>query len=154
MRKIALAPNWNSPAQGGEMTRKDLARLFGGQGATSESSEGDAPINVYPEIPYLAPAAVAKKVLKLDETPRTVEGIDIAHLGGGETVASVVQFLDGLPFKPGYRRYKIRTEPLNAVRHPSIHGRVVRGSIDLIRFNTYRSCPASGVSKKETGILG
>jgi len=39
--------------------------------------------------------------------PRTVEGVDIAHLGGGETVASVVQFLDGLPFKPGYRRYKI-----------------------------------------------
>ena len=28
---------------------------------------------------------------------------------GGETVASLVQFIDGLPFKPGYKRYKIRT---------------------------------------------
>ena len=41
-------------------------------------------------------------------TPRTIEGVDIAHLGGGETVASLVQFIDGLPFKPGYRRFKIR----------------------------------------------
>ncbi len=48
-----------------------------------------------------------KQVLKLAKQPRTIEGVDIAHLGGGQTVASVVQFLDGLPFKPGYRRYKI-----------------------------------------------
>jgi excinuclease ABC subunit C len=44
----------------------------------------------------------------LPATPRTIEGVDIAHLGGGQTVASVVQFIDGTPFKPGYRRYKIR----------------------------------------------
>ena len=49
-----------------------------------------------------------QKVLKLAEPPRTIEGVDIAHLGGGETVASLVQFIDGLPFKPGYRRFKIR----------------------------------------------
>ncbi len=49
-----------------------------------------------------------RKILKLAETPRTIEGVDIAHLGGGQTVASVVQFIDGLPFKPGYRRYRIR----------------------------------------------
>ena len=47
-------------------------------------------------------------MLKLAATPRTIEGIDIAHLQGGQTVASLVQFIDGLPFKPGYRRYKIR----------------------------------------------
>lgn len=49
-----------------------------------------------------------RKILKLAATPRTIEGVDIAHLGGGQTVASVVQFIDGLPFKPGYRRYRIR----------------------------------------------
>ncbi len=37
-----------------------------------------------------------------------IEGVDIAHLGGGETVASLVQFIDGLPFKPGYRRFRIQ----------------------------------------------
>ena len=45
----------------------------------------------------------------LAKTPRTIEGMDIAHLSGQDTVASLVSFLDGLPFKPGYRRFKIKT---------------------------------------------
>ena len=49
-----------------------------------------------------------KQVLGLTTMPRSIEGVDIAHLGGTDTVASVVQFIDGLPFKPGYRRYKIQ----------------------------------------------
>jgi excinuclease ABC subunit C len=50
-----------------------------------------------------------QKVLGLTTRPRSIEGVDIAHLGGQDTVASLVSFLDGLPFKDGYRRYKIRT---------------------------------------------
>jgi excinuclease ABC subunit C len=50
-----------------------------------------------------------QKVLGLAKPPRSVEGVDIAHLSGQDTVASLVSFLDGLPFKDGYRRYKIRT---------------------------------------------
>ena len=50
-----------------------------------------------------------RKVLGLAKTPRTIEGMDIAHLGGTDTVASLVSFLDGLPFKPGYRRFKIKS---------------------------------------------
>jgi excinuclease ABC subunit C len=71
---------------------------------------GDLDTHAQPEVFYIDPKkglAGLKKVLKLAEHPRTIEGVDIAHLGGGQTVASVVQFLDGLPFKPGYRRYKI-----------------------------------------------
>ena len=49
-----------------------------------------------------------KKILQLEHQPRTIEGVDIAHLGGGETVASLVQFIDGVPFKPGYKRFRIR----------------------------------------------
>jgi excinuclease ABC subunit C len=72
---------------------------------------GDLEEDVQPEVFYIDPKkglAGLKKVLKLDMMPRTIEGVDIAHLGGDETVASLVQFLDGLPFKPGYRRYRIR----------------------------------------------
>lgn len=71
---------------------------------------GDIDVHAQPEVFYIDPKkglAGLKKALKLADAPRTIEGMDIAHLGGGETVASVVQFLDGLPFKPGYRRYKI-----------------------------------------------
>jgi len=50
-----------------------------------------------------------RKILAMDKVPRVVEGIDIAHLGGTDTVASLVCFIDGLPFKPGYRRVRIRT---------------------------------------------
>jgi excinuclease ABC subunit C len=72
---------------------------------------GDLDYHVQPEVFYIDPKkglSGLRKVLKLDAPPRTIEGVDIAHLGGGETVASLVQFIDGLPFKPGYKRYRIR----------------------------------------------
>lgn len=50
-----------------------------------------------------------KKVLGLKTVPRSIEGFDIAHLGGADTVASLVSFLDGLPFKDMYRRYKVKS---------------------------------------------
>ena len=72
---------------------------------------GELEEDVQPEVFYVDPKkglAGLQKVLKLNEQPRVIEGVDIAHLGGDETVASLVQFLDGLPFKPGYRRFRIR----------------------------------------------
>jgi len=50
-----------------------------------------------------------RKTLGLALPVRVMEAIDIAHLGGGETVGSKVCFIDGRPFKDGYRRYKIKT---------------------------------------------
>jgi excinuclease ABC subunit C len=49
------------------------------------------------------------ELLRLESPPRTIEGIDIAHLAGEDTVGSMVAFIDGKPFKQGYRRYRIRT---------------------------------------------
>ena len=75
---------------------------------------GDLEKHAQPEVFYIDPKkglAGLKQVLKLGSTPRTIEGIDIAHLAGDETVASLVTFIDGLPFKPGYKRFKIRTVP-------------------------------------------
>jgi excinuclease ABC subunit C len=72
---------------------------------------GELDTHAQPEVFYVDPKkglAGLRKVLNLAREPRTIEGVDIAHLGGGQTVASLVQFLDGLPFKPGYRRYRIR----------------------------------------------
>lgn len=75
-------------------------------------SRGELDTHAQPEVFFVDPKkglAGLRQVLKLKEQPRTIEGVDIAHLGGGETVASLVQFIDGLPFKPGYKRFKIRT---------------------------------------------
>src|SRR3954452_17377500 len=49
-----------------------------------------------------------QEALGLQEPPRILEGIDIAHLQGGEMVGSKVCFIDGVPFKDAYRRYKIK----------------------------------------------
>lgn len=46
--------------------------------------------------------------LDLSFRPRTVEGIDIAHVSGEGAVGSVVSFVDGVPWKAGYRKYRIR----------------------------------------------
>jgi len=78
----------------------------------SLSLRGDLESHAQPEVFYIDPQkglAGLKKVLKLAEIPRRIEGIDIAHLSGNETVASLVQFIDGLPFKPGYKRFKIES---------------------------------------------
>lgn len=72
---------------------------------------GELEKHVQPEVFFVDPKkglAGLQKILKLPRQPRNIEGVDIAHLGGDETVASLVQFLDGLPFKPGYRRFRIR----------------------------------------------
>jgi excinuclease ABC subunit C len=56
------------------------------------------------------PAAGARslaRALGAEQPIRCMEAIDIAHLRGGETVASKVCFIDGRPFKEGYRRYRI-----------------------------------------------
>ncbi len=73
---------------------------------------GDVDKDVQPQVFFIEPKkgmVGLRKILGLPQTPRTIEGIDIAHLGGNETVASLVTFIDGLPFKPTYRRYRIRS---------------------------------------------
>lgn len=73
---------------------------------------GNVDKDVQPEVFHIEPRKGSiglRKILGLAQTPRTIEGIDIAHLGGDDMVASLVSFIDGLPFKPGYRRYKIKS---------------------------------------------
>ena len=68
--------------------------------------------HMQPEAFYVDPAEGLTKLgelLGVAGPPRTVEGIDIAHLGGGETAGSLACFIDGKPFKQAYRRYKIRS---------------------------------------------
>jgi excinuclease ABC subunit C len=89
---------------------------------------GELDTHVQPEVFFIDPKKGLeglRRILKLEEAPRKIEGVDIAHWAGQETVASLVQFIDGLPFKPGYRRYKIQSvEGVDDFR--SIHEVVAR----------------------------
>jgi excinuclease ABC subunit C len=47
-------------------------------------------------------------ILNLPDLPKRIEGYDISHIQGTNTVASQVVFIDGLPAKQHYRHYKIK----------------------------------------------
>jgi len=81
---------------------------------------GLADEHLQPEV-FGSPAAVEPRAalaelgerLGMANPPRTIEGADIAHLAGAETVGSIVTFIDGKPFKSGYRRFKIVSHDRN-----------------------------------------
>jgi excinuclease ABC subunit C len=72
--------------------------------------------HVQPEAFFVDPGEGLQRladVLGLDRQPRTIEGIDVAHLAGGESCGSLVCFIDGKPVKSAYRRYKIKSHERN-----------------------------------------
>lgn len=48
------------------------------------------------------------ETLQLKGTPRRIEAYDISHLSGTGNVASMIVFLDGIPAKGEYRRFKMK----------------------------------------------
>jgi excinuclease ABC subunit C len=68
--------------------------------------------DVQPEVFAADPTEALVKLRDILQAPdpiRIIEGIDIANLGGAEAVGSLVKFIDGRPFKSGYRRFRIKT---------------------------------------------
>lgn len=53
------------------------------------------------------------RVLNLDVIPERIEGYDVSHTGGSDTVASMVVFINGVSEKKLYRRFKIKLEQNN-----------------------------------------
>lgn len=50
-----------------------------------------------------------QELLDLDEPPRRIEGYDISHQSGTNTVASMVVFINGASARSEYRKFKIHT---------------------------------------------
>ena len=50
-----------------------------------------------------------QSVLRLPALPRRIEGFDISNIFGRQAVGSMVTFVDGRPWKDGYKRFKIAT---------------------------------------------
>lgn len=86
---------------------RDQIRAIERLGDRAERGDGWQPET---EIEYIEPGkglTSLQATLGMEDPIRCVEGFDIAHLMGGETVGSKVCFIDGRPFKNEYRRYKI-----------------------------------------------
>ncbi len=52
--------------------------------------------------------SLTKSALRLKNTPRTLEGLDISSFHGDFAVGTIVSFVEGRSHKPGYRNYRIK----------------------------------------------
>ena len=68
--------------------------------------------NVQPEVFAADPTDALvqlRELLESSDPVRIIEGVDVANIAGAEAVGSLVKFIDGRPFRSGYRRFKIKT---------------------------------------------
>ena len=56
-------------------------------------------------------------LLKLHGAPHRIEGYDISHMNGRDTVASMVVFVNGIPDKKEYRKFKSRIPGNDDFKH-------------------------------------
>jgi hypothetical protein len=105
-KQIVLSSNWSAANRGGDLVRKDLAKIFGGCGAASEETRITTPIEVYPGLPFLCTLAFAKKALKLDAIASTRSKVITPGLPTGSFTS--VQFSGVFP--GGFDRLFIVTD--------------------------------------------
>jgi excinuclease ABC subunit C len=113
-RSVLLRQLRQEMAQAAEEKRYEDAAVVRDRVLAIESlaEGGKLDEDVQPEAFFIDPTEGLDKlqqILELPTRPRIVEGIDIATLHGEASVGSLVCFIDGRPFKSGYRRYRIKT---------------------------------------------
>ena len=86
------------------------------------------------------------QLLDLEHPPRRIEGYDISHIQGSDAVASQVVFIDGLPAKQHYRKYKIRS---SSIRSGHSDDFMAMAEIMRRRFRRWSQAKASGASLSE-----
>ena len=86
------------------------------------------------------------QLLDLDHPPRRIEGYDISHIQGSDAVASQVVFVDGLPAKQHYRKYKIRSSSISAGHSDDF---MAMAEIMRRRFRRWSQAKAEGASIAE-----
>lgn len=89
-----------APRRGTQLELLNMAKKNAAQGLKSDL---DAKSDLH------ASLGVLKEELHLTKTPHRMACFDISHMSGSYPVASMVTFLDGKPWKKGYRHFKIRT---------------------------------------------
>ena len=86
------------------------------------------------------------QLLELPTPPRRVEGYDISHIHGSDAVASQVVFIDGLPAKQHYRKYKIQS---SSIRSGHSDDFMAMAEIMRRRFRRWAQAKAEGADLGE-----
>ncbi|MFN7899345.1 MAG: excinuclease ABC subunit UvrC [Synechococcaceae cyanobacterium] len=82
------------------------------------------------------------QLLDLVVPPRRIEGYDISHIQGSDAVASQVVFIDGLPAKQHYRKYRIRSSSIHAGHSDDF---MAMAEVIRRRFRRWAQAKADGV---------
>jgi excinuclease ABC subunit C len=82
----------------------------------------------------------------LPNPPRRIEGYDISHIQGSDAVASQVVFIDGLPAKQHYRKYKIQSSSIRAGHSDDF---MAMAEIMRRRFRRWAQAKAEGADLRE-----
>ncbi len=86
------------------------------------------------------------QLLELTTAPRRIEGFDISHIQGSDAVASQVVFIDGLPAKQHYRKYRIRSSSIRAGHSDDF---MAMAEIMRRRFRRWAQAKAEGADLAE-----
>ena len=86
------------------------------------------------------------QLLELPTPPRRVEGYDISHIQGSDAVASQVVFIDGLPAKQHYRKYKIQS---SSIRSGHSDDFMAMAEIMRRRFRRWAQAKAEGADLRQ-----
>ena len=86
------------------------------------------------------------QLLDLAAPPRRIDGYDISHIQGSDAVASQVVFIDGLPAKQHYRKYKIRSTTVRAGHSDDF---MSMAEVIRRRFRRWAQAKASGLDLGE-----
>ncbi len=86
------------------------------------------------------------QLLDLPQPPRRIEGYDISHIQGSDAVASQVVFVDGLPAKQHYRKYRIQSSSISAGHSDDF---MAMAEIMRRRFRRWSQAKAEGADLAE-----
>ena len=86
------------------------------------------------------------QLLELPNPPRRIEGYDISHIQGSDAVASQVVFIDGLPAKQHYRKYKIQS---SSIRSGHSDDFMAMAEIMRRRFRRWAQAKAEGADLRQ-----
>jgi excinuclease ABC subunit C len=89
-----------TPQRGDRADLLELANRNAAEGFQRRAKKGEEIRDILTEL---------QEALGLQNFPRRMECFDISNTSGQESVGSLVCFVDGMPFKDGYRRFKIKT---------------------------------------------
>ena len=64
-----------------------------------------------------------QKILMLENLPVRIEGFDISNISGSDSVGSCVVFINGVPDREKYRRFKIRS--VKGINDPAMIGEIL-----------------------------